>query len=54
MGWKLTAAKEYGIKSNIRKNYNLKRLDVAIQSLKGHPPVRDFYYPKSNYILCVE
>tara|TARA_R110001592_G_C13189919_1_gene752329 strand:+ start:9698 stop:10531 length:834 start_codon:yes stop_codon:yes gene_type:complete len=50
----LTAAKEYGIKSDIRKEYNLKRLDVAIQSFKGCPPVRDFYYPKSNYTLCVE
>ena len=50
----LTAAKEYGIKSNTRKEYNMGRLDVAIQSLKGNSPIRDFFYPKFNYILCVE
>jgi len=52
----LTALKSCGINSQIRKEYNLNRINTINSVLKNKVVRRDFYYPEINYevIKCVE
>ncbi len=45
----LTAGNDYGIKSAIRKRYNLNRLEVAKNSINNVLTVRDYFYPEFQY-----
>tara|TARA_Y100001938_G_scaffold150938_1_gene244523 strand:- start:4063 stop:4905 length:843 start_codon:yes stop_codon:yes gene_type:complete len=45
----LTARKDWGIKSDFRKEYNLNRIPVIESSLQNIPVVRNFYYPEFDY-----
>ncbi len=47
----LTASKEFGIGSKIRKQYNLSRSKVIKQTLQGNPVIEDMWYPEAN--ICV-
>mgnify|MGYP003678477012 FL=1 len=47
----LTASKQYGIGSDIRRKYNLGRKEVIEKTLKSDPVVRDMWHPEIE--VCV-
>ena len=49
----LTGSTKVGVCSEIRKQYNLKRVDIAQSALDGKVSKQNFYFPEFNY-ECVQ
>jgi len=49
----LTASAKVGISSETRKQYNLSRINIPQQALKGRTSKENFYFPEFNY-QCVQ